>query len=122
MTLRVTAKPLNDLVLMEIEGATKVSVELTGHQAARLILSLGQAVLALPHDPTKPLNLQGPILQAKDASFQVGISPSGNALLAIKPEPFPSMEFEFEAEALTKLISDLRSAANVPSHQQTKPS
>ena len=123
MTLQVSATLHNDLVLMQIQGANgTISVELTGHQAARLILSLGQAVLALPHDPTKPLHLEEPILRAKDPSFQVGIASSGNALLAIKPGSFPSLEFEFEVQPLSTLIEALRKAANVPSYPHGKPS
>ena len=124
MTLRLTATPQNDHILLEIEGANgaTVSVELSRHQAAALILSLGQAVKALPYDPTEPLHLQGAVLQAIDPSFQVGLAPSGNVLLALKPGPFPSLEFEFEAQHLSKLISDLRAAANVPALPHGKPS
>ena len=124
VTLLLKATPQNDHVLLEIEGANgaTVAVELSRHQTAALILTLGQAVQALPPDPTEPLHLQGAVLHAIDPSFQVGLAPSGNVLLAIKPGPFPSLEFEFEAHLLSKLISDLRSAANVPVHPQGKPS
>ena len=122
MTTRVTATTQNNLVLLEIEGAngTTVSVEMSGHQAAALILSLGQAVKSLPSDPIVPLHLQAAVLKATDPSFQVGLAPSGNVLLAIKPEPFPVLEFEFEAQSLSKLISDLRAAATIPTHKSDR--
>ena len=122
MTTRVTATTQNNLVLLEIEGANErtVSVELSAHQAAALILSLGQAVKSLPSDPIVPLHLQAAVLKATDPSFQVGLAPSGNVLLAIKPEPFPVLEFEFEAQSLSKLISDLRAAATIPTHKSDR--
>jgi hypothetical protein len=56
MTLPLTATPKNDRVLLAIEGAdaATVSVELGRHKAVGLILSLRQAVNALPIDPTIP--------------------------------------------------------------------
>ncbi|MGB7102149.1 MAG: hypothetical protein WBD95_25730 [Xanthobacteraceae bacterium] len=61
-----------------------------------------------------PLHKQSPVLIAKHPSFQVGIARDGNVVLAIKPAPFPSMEFEFDAKAVGKLIADLRKAAKIP--------
>jgi hypothetical protein len=40
--------------------------------------------------------------------------PRGGVVLAIRPDPLPPLEFEFNAESLTKLIADLRKAAAIP--------
>jgi hypothetical protein len=116
VTLRISATAQNGVVLIQIEDTNrpKVVVELDRHQAFAVAISICQAINALPSDLAVPLPLQKAVLRTKNPSFQVGIAPSGNALLALKPGPFPPLEFEFEAEDLTKLIADLRTAANVP--------
>jgi hypothetical protein len=107
-------------VLVQMQGPNdrNVSLELSRHQAVDLALSLCRAVEELPYDPEVPLHS----MSATDPSFQVGITPSGNVFLAIKPGSFPWFEFEFTAEILTMLVSGLRKAANVPNQPRGKPS
>jgi hypothetical protein len=110
------------LELSDASGAT-VSTEMDRHQALAMMMAIAQAVNALPTDQTTALHLQKAFLRAKHPSFQVGIAPDGDVVLAIMPAPFPSIEFLFDAEGLDKLIADLRRAANVPSQQRgSKPS
>jgi hypothetical protein len=118
MTSQASVTPRGSHVALEISGANgaSASLELDRHQAFALIVSIAQVISALPTDPITPLHLQRPVLRSKHPSFQVGIAADGDVVLAIKPDPFPSMEFEFEAQGLSKLIADLRAAAIVPAH------
>jgi hypothetical protein len=123
MTPQLSATANGDHVALEISDASgkSASLQLDRRQAFLVIESIVQAIQALPTDPTIPIHLQRAVLKSKHPSFQVGIAADGDVILAIKPDPFPSLEFEFEAQGLSKLIADLRAAANVPSHQSGKP-
>jgi hypothetical protein len=114
--MKVSTNP-PDRVLLELSDANgePVSVEMDRHQAFALMGMIAQGVNALPADPAAPLHRQQAVLKSTNPSFQVGIAGGGEIVLAIMPAPFPPMEFRFDAEALTKLIEDLRKAANVPS-------
>lgn len=107
MTSQVSVTPRVGHVALEISDANgaSASAELDRHQAFALIASIAQAINALPIDPTIPLHLQQAVLKSKHPSFQVGIAANGDVVLAIKPDPFPSLEFEFEAQGLSKLIA-----------------
>jgi hypothetical protein len=125
VTLRISATPHQDHVVLEIADANDqagASVGLSRHDALALIGAIAQAVNALPHDSSIPIHQQQAFLRAKHPSFQVGLASDGDTILAIQPSPFPPIEFEFDTDGLSKLIADLRRAANVPSHPQTKPS
>jgi hypothetical protein len=116
LNMKVSTSP-PDRVLLELSdanGAT-ASVGLDRREAFALMAAIAQGVNVLPADPAAPLRLQRPIFKSSNPSFQVGIADEGNVVLAIMPAPFPSLEFQFDAQALTKLIADLRKAANVPS-------
>jgi hypothetical protein len=106
------------LEMSDINGSM-VSFQLDAHEALGLMAAVTQAVNALPSAPTAPLHQQRAFLKSQNPSFQVGVKP-GAVVLAIKPTSFPSLEFEFDAEMLSKLISDLRTAANVPSQTSTR--
>jgi hypothetical protein len=117
MTTQPSVHLRGENVVLELPGANgaPVSLELNRHQALAMIGAILQAINALPTDQTTPLHLQKAFLKAKHPSFQVGIAPDGDVVLAIMPAPFPSIEFLFDAQGLDKLIADLRKAANVPS-------
>ena len=40
-------------------------------------------------------------------------------MLTIRPDPFPPLGFEFDAQSVAKRINDLRIAANVPAQRCT---
>ncbi|WMT79589.1 hypothetical protein [Bradyrhizobium sp. Ash2021] len=125
MTLRISATPHQDHIVLEIadaNGESGASIGLSRDDALALIGSIANAVNALPHDSSIPIHQQRAFLRAKHPSFQVGLASDGGTILAIQPSPFPPIEFEFDADSLSKLIADLRKAANVPSHPQGKPS
>jgi hypothetical protein len=124
VSLEIVTRQDGDHVAVDITHASGqcVSVGLSRHQALDLILQLFQTLHALPSDPLQPLNQQVAFLRSRHPSFQVGMGNDGDVRLALKQEPLPPMEFDFDAESLSKLIADLRKAANVPSHPQGKPS
>jgi hypothetical protein len=115
VNMKVSTSP-PDRVLLELSDANgaAASVRLDRHEAFAMMAAIAQGVNGLPADPAAPLHLQHPVLKSKNPSFQVGIANDGDVVLAIMPAPFPSLEFEFDPQALTKLIADLRKAANVP--------
>jgi hypothetical protein len=120
--MQVSVTPREGRIVVEISDAKGASsFELDRHHAFALMVSIAQAVNALPHNPTEPLSSQKAVLKAKHPSFQVGIAQDGDVVLAIQPVPFPSIEFEFDAEMLGKLIADLRKAANLPRQEAGKP-
>ena len=121
MTIQVSTTQSGHVALEILDASgVPVSLELNRYEALAVIGSIAQAINALPTDPTIPLHLQRAALKAKHPSFQVGIAPDGDVVPAIKPDPFPSMEFEFEPQGLSKLIADLRKAANVPGHPSNR--
>jgi hypothetical protein len=117
VTIQVSTNPPNRIVLelLDANGAP-VSLDLDRQQAFAVMGLIAQGVNALPADPAAPLHLQRAALKSTNPSFQVGIADGGNIVLAIMPTPFPSLEFEFDAPTVSKLIADLRKATNVPSH------
>ena len=116
LNMKVSTSP-PDRVLLELSDANGAAafVRLDRREAFALMAAIAQGVNVLPADSAAPLRLQRPVLRSSNPSFQVGIADEGNVVLAIMPAPFPSFEFQFDAQALTKLIADLRKAANVPS-------
>ncbi len=118
LPIQVSTKP-PDRISLELSDSkgSSVCLELNKDQAFAVMESIAQGINALPRDPKVPLHLQRAVLNSRGPAFQVGIGGDGHVVLAIKPEPLPPMLFEFDAEALSKLISDLRKAANVPNHQ-----
>jgi hypothetical protein len=113
--MKVSTKPPDriSLELSDAKGAP-LSFGLDRHRALALMGSIVQAVNALPADPAAPLHLQRAFLKSQNPSFQVGVAGDGKVVLAIMPAPFPSLEFMFDAQTVTKLITDLRKAATVP--------
>ena len=109
MTPQLSATANGDHVALEISDASgkSASLQLDRRQAFLVIESIVQAIQALPADPTIPIHLQRAVLKSKHPSFQVGIAADGDVILAIKPDPFPPLEFEFETQGLDKLIADL---------------
>ena len=123
MTLRISATPHQDHVVLEIadaSGQSGASIGLSRDDALSLIGSIAHAVNALPHDSSISVHQQRAFLRAKHPSFQVGLTSDGSTILAIQPSPFPPIEFEFDADSLSKLIADLGKAAIVPSHRNDR--
>ena len=78
-------------------------------------MSVAQALNALPlSDRDIPLVGQKAFFRSTNPSFQVGPASTGNVILALKPEPLPMMEFEFDAETVAKLIAALNKASTLP--------
>jgi hypothetical protein len=102
------------LELLDANGTATVAVELDCRAAFAAITALAQAASALPPSQTTPLHQSAPVLKSRDPSFAVGVTTSGTVVLALRPAPFPSMEFEFPREAADKLIADLRKATGLP--------
>jgi hypothetical protein len=88
-----------------------VSVQADRYQSFAAILSIVQALESLPLDRKAPIHGQQPVLTSKNPSFQVGVTPNGGIMLTIRPDLFPPLAFEFDAQSVAKLINDLRIAA-----------
>ena len=119
LTMKVSANP-PDRISLELSDAkgSKVSLGLDRHQAFALMGMIAHGVNSLPVDPVAPLHRQRAALRSTNPSLQVGVGDGGNVVLSIVPAPFPPLEFHFDAQALTKLIADLRKAATVPSQSK----
>jgi hypothetical protein len=115
MKAQLSAKPNGKNVVLALQDTSgkAMAIELDRHDAFSAMMLIAQAMTALPPDPAAALHTQTPALRSKDPSFQVGIVPEGGVVLAIKPIPLPSLEFEFGNKQLDKLIADLRKAATV---------
>ncbi len=96
-----------------------LSAQADRHESFAVILSIVQALRALPFDREASIHGQQPVLTSKNPPFQVGVTPNGGIMLAIRPDPFPPLEFEFDAQSCAKLINDLRIAANIPAQRGT---
>jgi hypothetical protein len=73
VTLRISATPHQDHVVLEIadaNGRSGASIGLSRDDALALIGSIVQAVNALPHDSSIPVHQQRAFLRAKHPSFQ----------------------------------------------------
>jgi hypothetical protein len=117
MKARLSARCSGEKVALELldaSGEVIPLLELDRYEAFEALSSLAQAMSALPSDRTAPIHIQRPVLKSREPSFQVGVMPRGGVVLAIRPDPLPPLEFEFNAESLTKLIADLRKAAAIP--------
>ena len=113
MKTRLSVKPSGENVVLELQDASgrAISVELDRYEAFAALSLIARAMNALPSNRRAPLHGQKPVLKSKDPSFQVGVVPGGGVVLAIRPDPLPPLEFEFDTEALATLIADLRKAA-----------
>lgn len=97
------------------ENGQETSVALGRREALTLIVTIGKMANSLPADRAEPLGQQKEVLRLKDPSFQVGINHLGAVILAIRPHKFPSLEFEFNVEAVSKLIEGLKTVSTIPS-------
>lgn len=118
-----SVKPIGDYIELTIrdDNGQSASVQIDHHGSFAVILSIVQALRALPFDREAQIHGQQPVLTSKDPSFQVGVTPNGGIMLAIRPDPFPPLEFEFDAQVVAKLINDLRIAANIPAQRGSAP-
>jgi hypothetical protein len=117
----ISVKPAGDYIEVAIrdDNDRYVSVQADRHQSFAMIVSIVQALGSLPLDRKASILGQQPVLTSNDPSFQVGVTPSGGIILTIRPDPFPPLAFEFDAQSVAKLINDLRIAANIPAHGGT---
>jgi hypothetical protein len=117
----ISMKPAGDHIEVTIrdDNGQSASAQIDRHQSFAMILSIVQVLGKLPLDREAPLHGQQPVLTLKNPSFQIGVTPNGGIMLAIRPDPFPPLEFEFDAQLVAKLIDDLRIAANVPAQGGT---
>src|ERR1700730_7149207 len=117
----ISVKPAGGYIEVTIrdDNDHSVSVQADRHQSFAMIVSIVQALGSLPLDREAPILEQQPVLTSNDPSFQVGVTPSGGIILTIRPDPFPPLAFEFDAQSVAKLINDLRIAANIQAHGGT---
>ena len=117
---RFAARCIGDRCVLELrdskaKGGPVASLELDRDGAFAALLSVAQALNALPlSDRDIPLVGQKAFFRSTDPSFQVGLTSTGKVILALKPEPLPMIEFEFDAETVAKLIAALIKASTLP--------
>lgn len=119
----ISLKPAGDYIEVTIrdDNERSVSVQADRHQSFAMIVSIVQALESLPLDRKAAIYGQQPVLTSNDPSFQVGVTPNGGIMLTIRPDPFPPLAFEFNAQSVAKLINDLRIAANIPAQRGSAP-
>jgi hypothetical protein len=90
----ILVTPAGDHIALTIrdDNDQSLSAQVDHHQSFAVILSIVQALRALPFDRKAPIHGQQPVLTSKDPSFQVGVKPNGGIILAIRPDPFPPLE------------------------------
>lgn len=119
----ISMKPTDDHIEVTIrdDNGQSASAQIDRHQSFAVILSIVQVLGKLPLDREASLHGQQPVLTLKNPFFQVGVTPNGGIMLAIRPDPFPPLEFEFDAQLVAKLINDLRTAATIPAQRGSAP-
>jgi hypothetical protein len=107
-----------ELALSDDSGKTTTFLA-DRYQIFAILVLLTDAIRSLPGDSGDELHGQHPVMRASDPSFHVGVSPNGEAVLVIRPDPLPPIEFYFSADRLNKMIADLKDVAAIPEHSRS---